>query len=140
MIKTEIPVIIATLKERRDFLRVRQGQRARFPSLVLEAAPTPDGVPAENTIRVGYTCTKRLGNAVRRNRIKRRLRAAARDVLSRMGQPGNDYVIIGKVETADLSFTQIVTDLEKAVGKVHDPRSKTRSRKRAEAPRGKNSL
>ncbi len=115
---------LISLKERRDFLRTRKGQRARLPSLIVEARQTPEADCRTATIRVGFTCTKRLGNAVRRNRTKRRLRAAARDVLSRMGKPGMDYVIIGKIETADTPFDQLTSDLEKAVHRVNEPRTK----------------
>ena len=115
---------LISLKERREFLRTRKGQRARLPSLIVEARQTPEADCRPDTIRVGFTCTKRLGNAVRRNRTKRRLRAAARDVLSRMGKPGMDYVIIGKIETADTPFDQLTSDLEKAVHRVTAPRPK----------------
>ncbi|MEN8723409.1 MAG: ribonuclease P protein component [Alphaproteobacteria bacterium] len=131
------PTMIS-LQERRDFLRVRKGSRARFSSLIVEARPTPAEDAQPDTIRIGFTCTKRLGNAVRRNRTKRRLRAAARDVLSRMGKAGTDYVIIGKIETADLPFEQLIGDLEKAVTKVHAPRQNIKSNTRKKTPQTAN--
>jgi len=73
-------------------------------------------------VRVGFTCTKKVGNAVARNRAKRRLREAARMVLPRLGRDGWDYVLIGRVDiTAARLFTDLVGDLEVAVGKLHGP-------------------
>ena len=73
-------------------------------------------------VRVGFTCTKKVGNAVARNRAKRRLREAARMVLPQLGRDGWDYVLIGRVDiTASRIFTDLVGDLETAVGKLHGP-------------------
>lgn len=116
-------VTITTIKSRSDFLRARKGRRAPRDSLIVESCPSPDNNSADH-IRVGYTCTKKIGNAVRRNRTKRRLRAAARDVLSRTGKAGTDYVIIGRAGTADMPFDKLVHDLESAIRQIHKPRNK----------------
>ena len=74
-------------------------------------------------MRVGYTCSKKVGNAVVRNRAKRRLRAAASEVLPECGRNDWDYVLIGKAgSTVARPFTDLVADLAKAVDKVHQPR------------------
>lgn len=71
-------------------------------------------------VRVGFTCSKKVGNAVARNRAKRRLREAARIVLPEMGRDGWDYVLVGRKDaTADLPFDTLVADLRRAMKKVH---------------------
>ncbi len=69
--------------------------------------------------RVGFTVTKKVGNAVVRNRVKRRLREAARIELGEAGQAGFDYVVIGRKATIDREFGRLREDLAKAVRKVH---------------------
>jgi ribonuclease P protein component len=74
-------------------------------------------------IRVGFTCSKKVGNAVARNRAKRRLRAAARTVLPARGRPGWDYVLIGRPEaTAARPFASLCDDLAGAIAAIHAPK------------------
>jgi ribonuclease P protein component len=95
------------LKRRREFLRVAgKGNRAARPGLVLQALPGTDG-----PLRVGFTCTKKLGNAVVRNRAKRRLREAARLMLAEGAPGGWDLVMIGRDGTRDRNFKQLMGDL-----------------------------
>lgn len=71
-------------------------------------------------VRVGFTCSKKVGNAVARNRAKRRLREAARMILSKHGHAGWDYVLIGRAnETAQRDFEDLKRDLIYAVKKIH---------------------
>lgn len=71
-------------------------------------------------IRVGYTCSKKVGNSVLRNRAKRRLRAAARQVLPDLGHPGWDYVLIGRAgATVGATFAALVDDLTSGLRAVH---------------------
>lgn len=74
-------------------------------------------------IRVGYTCSKKIGNAVIRNRAKRRLREVARAVLPLAARPGWDYVLVGRPQaTVDRPFADLLADLETALASIHRPR------------------
>ena len=111
---------MTTLARRRDFLAAARARRQSSPSLTLQARhraadEAPDG------IRVGYTCSKKVGNAVARNRAKRRLRAAARARHPRPGRSGWDYVLIGRPgETVARPFASLCDDLE--LGALHAAR------------------
>ncbi|MBK5910000.1 ribonuclease P protein component [Rhodothalassium salexigens] len=101
------------ITERRDFLRAaRQGQKAARPTVVVQAVPNRLSAAP---VRVGVTATKKLGGAVVRNRVKRRLREAARAVLSERGEAGTDYVLIGRKDTAACDYGRLVRDLRAAV-------------------------
>jgi len=110
---------LARLKARADFLRVAAGRRrAARPGLVLQAAPRPSGDGAATGVRVGFTASRKVGNAVVRNRAKRRLRAAATDVLERRGRPATDYVLIARAGTGERRYADLVGDLESALRQV----------------------
>ncbi len=78
-------------------------------------------------MRVGFTVSRKVGNAVVRNRAKRRLRAIVREGLARHGRPGYDYVLIGRRNTASLSYGDLVADLESALSRLHADGSAARS-------------
>ena len=132
-----------TLKRRRDFLACARGRRWAAPALLLQARQRAAGQRGEKDavgqelhrpashgrdghardvdgIRVGYPCSKKLGNAVARNRAKRRLRAAAAEILPQHGVPGWDYVLVGRPEaTVARPFPALLQDLRTAIGRVH---------------------
>jgi ribonuclease P protein component len=110
---------LLTLARRTDFLAAARSRRQSRPGLVLQArARTPDEAPG--AIRVGYTCSRKVGNAVARNRAKRRLRAAARAILPLQGLPGWDYVLIGRTDaTAARPFASLCDDLASAIVAIH---------------------
>ncbi len=109
---------LVTLTRRADFLRAARGRRTAMPGFILQAyrrAEAPQG-----PIRIGYTCSRKVGNAVARNRAKRRLRALARDIITMDGRPGWDYVLVGRAETTSaLPYAALRTDLQRALTKVH---------------------
>lgn len=69
--------------------------------------------------RFGFTVTKKLGGAVVRNRIRRRLKAAVRAVQEGRAQPGHDYVVVARPAAFDRSFPELKKDLERALHRVH---------------------
>lgn len=108
----------ARLKRRSEFLRVAaRGKRAARPGLVLQALPAVVPLAAEAPPRLGFTVTKKIGNAVERNRARRRLKEAAR--LTFRDHPeaarGWDLVLIGREGTARRDFAQLRADLEGAL-------------------------
>jgi ribonuclease P protein component len=103
------------LTKRAEFLRVAQkGRKAPVHGLVLQALPRDDGGPA----RLGFTVTKKVGNAVVRNRTRRRLREAARAVLAAEPVAGVDLVLIGREATRGRAFGLLLEDLRRALGKA----------------------
>ena len=69
-------------------------------------------------MRVGFTASRKVGNAVVRNRAKRRLRAAAAEILARDGRPGTDYVLIARAGTGERRYADLVGDLAAALRQV----------------------
>lgn len=107
---------VARLKRRPDFLRVAGGRRKWVaPGLILQALRQDDSTPSTEGIapaRVGFTASAKVGNAVVRNRARRRLRAAAASVLPLHAAPAHDYVLIARAGTLQRRFADLVADLE----------------------------
>ncbi len=117
-----VSVCLETLTKRADFVRASKARWKGTSSLTLQARKRREDEPAEG-IRVGYTCSKKVGNAVARNRAKRRLREVARLVLTTKGREGWDYVLVGRKEvTAARDFQKLQGDLMYALRKVHEDR------------------
>ncbi|MEM7210268.1 MAG: ribonuclease P protein component [Pseudomonadota bacterium] len=119
------------IKKRRDFLACARGRRWSTPGFLLQArARDGSGVSGNaetDALRIGYTCSKKVGNAVTRNRAKRRLREIAREILPVHGQSGWDYVLVGFADTTvSRPFWKMLRDLETALERVHAPRKPKR--------------
>lgn len=105
----------ARLKRRAEFLLLAaKGRKAPMPGLVLQALKRGDTAPA----RLGFTVTKRVGNAVVRNRTRRRLKEAARLNLAEQPLAGVDLVLIGRAATRGRDFGALREDLRRALAKV----------------------
>lgn len=104
------------LKKRQEFLRAARGVRYTTAGLILECCGVRD---PDCAIRVGFTASRKIGNAVARNRARRRLKAAARDLLPLYGLPGSDYVLVARVATLTCPFAGLVADLKCALGAAH---------------------
>lgn len=143
---------VGRLTKRPEFLRVAAGRRKWVtPGMVVQARPRDEAPPASAAAalnasegaaetadagppRVGITVSRKVGNAVQRNRARRRLRAAAREALPQAGRPGVDYVLIGRAGTLTRSYAELCADLRTAVERLHRrPRPKAEAKSGAEA-------
>lgn len=109
-------VTFSILLKRADFLRLNRGWKYVAPLFILRAMPQ---LRPTQTCRIGYTVTVKCGNAVVRNRIKRRLRALARELLPHLGRAGVDYVIIARADAkpgiAEAAFVELQEQLRKGL-------------------------
>jgi ribonuclease P protein component len=103
------------LKRRQDFVAAARASYSAMPGMVVQMRARGDEAPP----RVGFTATKKLGNAVMRNRVKRRLRELARLQLDVLAKPGHDYVLIGRAPTSERAFPDLEKDLTSALKRLH---------------------
>ncbi|MEP4195615.1 MAG: ribonuclease P protein component [Aliishimia sp.] len=104
---------LTALTNRSDFLKAARGPRKAMPGFIVQIRNRNDDDPR---VRVGFTCSKKVGNAVARNRAKRRLREIAHLTLPQHAAAGHDYVLIGRAKlTANLPLDQLRSDLAMAL-------------------------
>ena len=106
---------LINIRKRADFLAANSGKRAAMPGFVLLVRDRADGDSAK---RVGFTVTKKIGGAVVRNRMKRRLRALAQEMLPQGGFAGADHVLIGRTGGIERDFGLLRQEFERALGKL----------------------
>jgi len=107
---------LVVMKKRSDFVAASKARYQSATGLTVQMRNRRDD---DASVRVGFTCSKKVGNAVARNRAKRRLREIARIDLPKLAKPGHDYVLIGKkAVTADRDFDALRADLAKAISKL----------------------
>jgi ribonuclease P protein component len=132
--------VIGRLKRRAEFLQVAAANRKWVaPGLILQVRrqPTPDSnsddapraarlEAARAPVRVGFTASRKVGNAVQRNRARRRLRAVAQQVLEQHAEPGTDFVLIARPATIDRDYQALVGDLVAGLKRLKLYRGETR--------------
>ena len=96
-------------------MAANRGRRAPMPGFVLLVRPREDG---DDGIRLGITVTKKIGGAVVRNRMKRRFRVLARDLLPQNGIAGADHVLIGRQGGIERDFALLRSELQTALAKL----------------------
>ena len=147
---------LITLKKRAQFLRLRGGARWATAAFVLETKPRlpssgqnhdaaatvldtdssqyttlhQDKTSKPGPAQFGFTVTKRIGNAVTRNLIRRRLKEAVRQLLPTHAKPGHDYVLIARPDILKRDFAQLTQEIKTALERVHRPRPPKRPRHR----------
>lgn len=109
------------IKKRADFLRANRGKRYVTPGFILLAHHRRDD---SNEKRLGITVTKKVGNAVVRNRMKRRFRALAAQTLPDLGIAGTDHIVIGRADGIDRNFSDMLDDLQRGLRKLAANHSK----------------
>ena len=110
---------LSSLRVRRLFLAAAKAQKQVRRGMVVQARARDKDEPAATPVRFGLTASKKIGNAVVRNRARRRLRALAQEILPLEGKPGFDYVMIGRVHTALRPWQKLKNDLRSALKALH---------------------
>ena len=119
------------LRQRADFLAVANGARISSSAFVLQSRHRDDLGP----IRVGFTVTKKNGNAPERNRIRRRLRAAVRGLDAMAMRPHHDYVLVGRRAALTCDYSTMLDDLRSALQRLDRQGAKSQDPKRPDLKR-----
>ncbi|MDH5340733.1 MAG: ribonuclease P protein component [Rubrivivax sp.] len=126
-----------TLKKSAEFKRVRGGQRAATNAFVIEGNLRPHDLHTDRTTaRFGFVVTKKLGNAVVRNKARRRLKAVVRSLDAGALVPGYDYVVIARSEAVSVPFATLAADFRRALEKIQRQAERVHEGEAGEAVRG----
>lgn len=106
------------LRQRADFLAAAAGRRVTAPAFLLQARDRRDDSP----VRFGFTVSRKVGNAVERNRVRRRLREVVRLSAAGRTRSGHDYVLVGRRAALNLPFERMVQDFDGALRRIHEGR------------------
>ena len=110
------------LKHRREFLAAAKAKKAVTNGLILQDRTRRD---SSDDVRVGFTASKKVGNAVARNRAKRRMRALAQEILPHFAEPGHDYVLIARRDATTVQpFETLRADLKRALERTQKPKNR----------------
>jgi ribonuclease P protein component len=113
------------LRQRADFLAAASGIKVSASAFLLQARKRTDDGP----VRFGFTVSKKVGNAVERNRVRRRLREMVRLAAGKRTRSGHDYVLVGRRAALNVPFERMAKDFDGALRRVHAGRNgKTGSR------------
>jgi len=130
---TDARPLIRKLTKRSEFLACAKAPSCAKGSIVVQALPRDDDIAL---VRVGFTATKRIGGAVQRNRAKRRMREAARQILPLIATPGTDYVIIARTGVITREWTRLLDDVKTALLRLATERPALHVRGPAPSPVG----
>lgn len=138
---------LKTLKDRRDFIRLKSGRRWVTPAFVLQAAPQPEDVPDGVGPRFGFTVSRhavaqegpqgrKRGGAVRRNRARRRLKEAVRHLGPVAARRDFDYVVIGRAAALERDFNSLIADMQTAFAQVNSADQRMRRNQASQRKKG----
>ncbi|MBL6762118.1 MAG: ribonuclease P protein component [PS1 clade bacterium] len=116
---TEARHALSSLRVRRMFLAAAKARKEVRRGMVVQARARDKDEASLTPVRYGLTASKKIGNAVARNRARRRLRAVAQEILPLEGEAGFDYVMIGRVHTAPRPWQALKNDLRSALKALH---------------------
>ena len=110
----ELGFILGKITKRSDYVKASKGQYIKTSALFLQKVKRDD----KKSPRYGVTDSKKIGIAVERNRAKRRIRHAIKEVLPKYGKNGYDYVVVATIKTNKVSWKTVINDLEKAFKEI----------------------
>ncbi len=124
---------LLSIKNSADFKKIsKDGNKFIAKSLILLCDNSPQkysyncelSLNAKEFCRIGFTASKKIGNAVARNKAKRKLREAARNIMLKFGKSNKDYIIIARKEILTADFSKILSDLKFCITRIESPRKK----------------
>ena len=130
-----LPAPPLRLKRRADFVRAASGKRFHGEAFSLQAVARPQPEVASEAARIGFTVTKKIGTAVVRNRLRRRLKAALRTLDDLPARPGHDYVLVARPAALSLAFAALQAEALRAFGRIDAAKPRTRPAQRKAPPK-----